>query len=209
MWYCVYLVWFHVLLRMYILYLLLCVYVHNCSYVLLYIYIYIYLNMRACISVNLYALYVCLNRIYMYSCSFLFVCLSFHALTFSYVSPPLASPFLCTPIVLHTWYTPPHTPPHTPICSTMPNTVQTIFLSATFERSLLDVASELVPKPINRITLPQGEICLDNVKQFSVECVDKYQVLSDICAQVQFDKMIVFVEKRTTANELASRKSTC
>ena len=91
----------------------------------------------------------------------------------------------------------------------MPNTVQTIFLSATFERSLLDVASELVPKPINRITLPQGEICLDNVKQFSVECVDKYQVLSDICAQVQFDKMIVFVEKRTTANELASRKSTC
>lgn len=80
---------------------------------------------------------------------------------------------------------------------------QTVLLSATFDQELLDVSKELVPQPVNIITLPQSEVFLnDNVFQMYAECEDKFQVLERIIRAVQFDKMLIFTESRDDSQQL-------
>lgn len=98
------------------------------------------------------------------------------------------------------------------ILSKMPNMVQTILLSATFDQGLLELAEKLISRPLNRITLPQQEVCLTNVKQLFAECVDapdhdKLSAIIAVIRSAQFGKMIIFVERRDDAMELATKLS--
>jgi len=84
---------------------------------------------------------------------------------------------------------------------------QMMFFSATYTQEVLDFAEVIVPNPII-IRLKREEECLDNIKQFYVECKseqEKYAAITNIYGTLSIGQAIIFCKTRRAAAWLAEK----
>ncbi|XP_011301683.1 DEAD-box helicase Dbp80 [Fopius arisanus] len=88
----------------------------------------------------------------------------------------------------------------------LPKTCQIMFFSATYEKAVMDFAEIIVDSPMI-IRLLKEEECLDNIKQFYVNCQDmdeKYDAITTIYTNLT-GQAIIFCQTRRTASWLADK----
>ncbi|XP_015123236.1 DEAD-box helicase Dbp80 [Diachasma alloeum] len=88
----------------------------------------------------------------------------------------------------------------------LPKTCQIMFFSATYEKAVMDFAEIIVDAPMI-IRLLKEEECLDNIKQFYVNCQDmeaKYDAITTIYTNLT-GQAIIFCHTRRTASWLAEK----
>ncbi|KNC75882.1 hypothetical protein SARC_11600, partial [Sphaeroforma arctica JP610] len=84
---------------------------------------------------------------------------------------------------------------------------QTLMFSATFTPRVLEFASKVCPEAV-QITIEVKKQALDAISQFVIECPNqysKYNVVTDIYDSVQIGQLIIFVNKKQTAQELCDK----
>jgi len=84
--------------------------------------------------------------------------------------------------------------------------VQSLFFSATFSTKLFEFAKTLVHTPVTIKLRSDEELVLDVIQQFWMDLQNipggKLQLLSDIYDVLVISQSIIFVERRTTADEV-------
>jgi superfamily II DNA/RNA helicase len=87
-----------------------------------------------------------------------------------------------------------------------PPTTQVALFSATMPPEVTEVAEKFLQNPC-RILLPPEEVTLDGIKQYYVELARedwKFEALMDLYKHLQINQLLIFVNKRQTAEWLAS-----
>lgn len=89
----------------------------------------------------------------------------------------------------------------------IPGTFQTVLFSATFPSHVINFAQKFAPNA-NIITLAHEELTIDGIKQLVIDCDSeqaKYDVLLKFYGLMSQASSIIFVRKKTTAEELEKR----
>ncbi|KAI9868028.1 MAG: RNA helicase required for poly(A+) mRNA export [Trichoglossum hirsutum] len=91
--------------------------------------------------------------------------------------------------------------------SLMPRNAQVVLFSATFPEDVVRYASKFAPNA-NSITLKHEELTVEGIKQLYMDCNSedhKYEVLVKLYGLMTIGSSIIFVKKRTTADEIKKR----
>lgn len=89
----------------------------------------------------------------------------------------------------------------------IPGAFQTVLFSATFPEHVINFAQKFAPNA-NVITLAHEELTIEGIKQLCIDCPserEKYDVLLKFYGLMSQASSIIFVRKKTTAEELESR----
>ena len=89
----------------------------------------------------------------------------------------------------------------------LPAGVQILMFSATFDDDVWEFAAHTVGK-CNTIRLQHKEVRLKKIKQFTVLCDSddaKFDVICEIYARLSVGQMIIFVDTKATAQDLANK----
>ena len=95
----------------------------------------------------------------------------------------------------------------TRVKSLIPGKFQTVLFSATFPEIVVDFAQKFAPNA-NTITLAHEELTIDGIKQLMIDCPseqEKYNVLLKFYGLMAQASSIIFVRKKSTAEELEQR----
>ena len=90
-----------------------------------------------------------------------------------------------------------------------PKTTQVALFSATMDEDVIEVANQLLQKPI-RILVNAEDVALDGIKQFYVNLEKeewKYEVLCDLYQQLTINQALIYCNKRQRAEWLAEKMS--
>jgi translation initiation factor 4A len=90
-----------------------------------------------------------------------------------------------------------------------PETCQVALFSATMPEAVVEVANEILNKPV-RILVPPEEVTLDGIKQYYVKLDKeewKYDVLCDLYKQLTINQALIYCNKRQKAEWLAEKMS--
>ena len=90
-----------------------------------------------------------------------------------------------------------------------PTTCQVALFSATMPDAVVEVANEILSKPV-RILVPPEEVTLDGIKQYYVKLDKeewKYDVLCDLYKQLTINQALIYCNKRQKAEWLAEKMS--
>lgn len=86
----------------------------------------------------------------------------------------------------------------------LPENIQVLLFSATFDEHVEAIASQLCPNPM-RITVKRQEVHIDKIRQFVVRCnspAEKFQALVELYATLQLGQSIIFVNRIEAAKFL-------
>ena len=90
-----------------------------------------------------------------------------------------------------------------------PKTTQVALFSATMDEDVIEVANQLLQKPV-RILVNAEDVPLDGIKQFFVNLEKeewKYEVLCDLYQQLTINQALIYCNKRQRAEWLAEKMS--
>jgi translation initiation factor 4A len=90
-----------------------------------------------------------------------------------------------------------------------PETCQVALFSATMPESVVEVANQILNKPV-RILVPPEEVTLEGIKQYYVKLDKeewKYDVLCDLYKQLTINQALIYCNKRQKAEWLAEKMS--
>ena len=95
----------------------------------------------------------------------------------------------------------------TRVKSLIPNLAQTVLFSATFPEHVINFATKFAPQA-NVITLAHEELTIEGIKQLCIDCPSeqgKYDILLKFYGLMSQASSIIFVRKKSTAEELEAR----
>lgn len=93
------------------------------------------------------------------------------------------------------------------ILERVPSTVQVVMVSATMRPEIVGLASKFMTDPV-RILVKTEELKLEGIQQYKIgvgEDCYKYATLTDIYKALKVQQCVIFVNRKSTADELCAR----